>query len=264
MTEEPSQATPDALRIAIVEDDAEIRDLVATYLAGEGFAVRGYGNGSAFDTDVEGFQPDLVVLDLMMPGEDGLSICRRVAPQRPVLVLSAKGEELDRIIGLEVGADDYLAKPFNPRELVARIRAILRRRAQGTFPSDPTEAPVAAQPVASSDANGREILVFEDWTLDVDGRRLVDPSGAEVPLSSGEFALLTEFARRNRRVLSREQLLDWTRGDGADTFDRAIDVQLSRLRRKMAAGGGEALIKTIRGDGYLFSADVTRVRPAKR
>jgi two-component system OmpR family response regulator len=264
MTDELAPGTPDAPRIAIVEDDAEIRDLVATYLAREGFAVRGYGNGTAFDQDVEGFQPDLVILDLMMPGEDGLSICRRVAPRRPVLVLSAKGEELDRIIGLEVGADDYLAKPFNPRELVARIRAILRRRAQGAAPSDPAEAPEAAQQVASTQADGREVLAFDGWTLDVDGRRLLDPSGTEIPLSSGEFALLTEFARRTRRVLSREQLLDWTRGDGADTFDRAIDVQLSRLRRKMGAGGGEALIKTIRGDGYLFSADVTRIRPAKR
>jgi len=263
MTQDHGQDKPDAPRIAIVEDDHEIRDLVANYLAREGFEPRGYRNGAAFDQEVESFQPDLVVLDLMMPGEDGLSICRRVAPLRPVLVLSAKGEELDRIIGLEVGADDYLSKPFNPRELVARIRAILRRRSQGATVSDPVEALIGGQHVASVQADGREILAFDGWTLDVDGRRLVDPSGTETTLSSGEFALLTEFARRTRRVLSREQLLDWTRGDSADTFDRAIDVQLSRLRRKMAAGGGEALIKTIRGDGYLFSADVSRVHPPK-
>ncbi|MEO1330867.1 MAG: response regulator [Pseudomonadota bacterium] len=240
-------------RIAVVEDDAEIRDLVVAYLGREGFDARGFPNGAAFDQGRAAFAPALVVLDLMMPGEDGLSICRRISPETPVLVLSAKGEDVDRIIGLEVGADDYLAKPFNPRELVARIRAVLRRRAKA--------APLASVAVSEDhlvDPTPREILRFGGWTLDVDGRRLSDPSGAEAPLSSGELALLIEFARRPRRVLSRDQLLEWTRGREAEAFDRAIDVQLSRLRRKMAAAGGGGLIKTIRGDGYLFAADVTR------
>ncbi len=247
-------------RVAVVEDDHEIRQLVTDYLTREGFDVAGYADGNAFDQNLGTFQPEIVVLDLMMPGEDGLSICRRISPGLPVLVLSAKGEELDRIVGLEVGADDYLSKPFNPRELVARIRAVLRRRDQ----VPPTVLPAArvASAEAGSDQHGsdREILTFDGWTLDVDGRRLSDASNSEVPLSSGEFAMLTEFARRPHRILSRELLLDWTRGEACDTFDRAIDVQLSRLRKKLADRGGKGLIKTIRGDGYLFSADVQRIR----
>lgn len=247
----PVQETP--IRVAVVEDDHEIRDLVVAYLAREGFAPRGFIDGRSFDEGQTDFAPDLVVLDLMMPGEDGLSICRRIAPRLPVLVLSAKGEDVDRIIGLEVGADDYLAKPFNPRELVARIRAILRRRALG--PADAVQ-PVAFAPPPETEP--REVLSFAGWHLDVDGRRLVAPSGVETPLSSGEFALLTQFARRPRRVLSRDRLLDLTRGRDADTFDRAIDVQLSRLRRKLAAHGGGDLIMTVRNEGYLFSTDVAR------
>lgn len=245
----PQNETP--TRIAVVEDDHEIRDLVVAYLAREGFGARGFIDGRTFDAARDNFSPDLVVLDLMMPGEDGLSICRRISPDVPVLVLSAKGEDLDRIIGLEVGADDYLAKPFNPRELVARIRAILRRRGQGS--SGPQSTPVA------NDADQHEVLSFEGWTLHVDGRRLAAPSGAQIALSSGELALLIEFARRPGRVLSRDQLLDWTRGHDGEAFDRAIDVQLSRLRRKMATEGRRDLIRTVRNEGYLFSADVDRL-----
>lgn len=249
----PAAETP--IRIAVVEDDHEIRDLVVAYLEREGFAPRGYGDGRAFDAGEADFPPDLVVLDLMMPGEDGLSICRRIAPRLPVLVLSAKGEDVDRIIGLEVGADDYLAKPFNPRELVARIRAVLRRRALGPAEDAP---PGAASPLP--EVEPREILSFAGWVLDVDGRRLAAPSGTPAMLSSGEFALLTEFARRPRRVLTRDQLLDLTRGRDSEAFDRAIDVQLSRLRRKLSAHGGGNLITTVRNEGYLFSAVVTRMR----
>lgn len=238
--------------IAIVEDDAEIRALVVDYLAKEGFEALGCANGAEFDALRERASPDLVVLDLMMPGEDGLSICRRVAPALPVLVLSAKGEDIDRIIGLEVGADDYLAKPFNPRELVARIRAVLRRRAT------PLPEPVSPRAPIAADTE-REILSFGGWRLDVDGRGLEDASGAAVALSSGELGLLIEFARRPHRVLSRDFLLDATRGRDADPFDRAIDVQVSRLRRKLSAAGGDDLIRTVRGDGYLFTADVERV-----
>lgn len=254
MTDTASQSTEVPTRIAVVEDDHEIRDLIVAYLGREGFDVRGVPDGKAFDAVRDSFDPQLVVLDLMMPGEDGLSICRRIAPGLPVLVLSAKGEDIDRIIGLEVGADDYLAKPFNPRELVARIRAILRRHGQSA------RVPVQVAPTALSDASGPgEVLHFEGWVLDVNRRRLTAPSGEQTPLSYGEFALLTEFARRPQRVLSRDQLLDWTRRDDESAFDRAIDVQLSRLRKKMSAEGGSALIKTIRNVGYLFSAQVLRV-----
>lgn len=252
--------TSQSTRVAVVEDDHEIRQLVVDYLGREGFEVAGYPNGSAFDQGLSEFAPDVVVLDLMMPGEDGLSICRRISLGLPVLVLSAKGEELDRIIGLEVGADDYLSKPFNPRELVARIRAVLRRRDQMPPASLPA-AHVSIDPAYGEKLGSeREVILFDGWTLDVDGRRLSDASQAEVPLSSGEFALLTEFARRPQRVLSRELLLDWTRGYASDAFDRAIDVQLSRLRKKLADRGGKGLIKTIRGNGYLFSAEVRRLR----
>lgn len=253
MPERTLHVAETSIRVAVVEDDHEIRDLIVAYLEREGFVPRGYVDGRSFDEGQQAFSPDLVVLDLMMPGEDGLSICRRIAPRLPVLVLSAKGEDVDRIIGLEVGADDYLAKPFNPRELVARIRAILRRRALA--PAD-TAPPVSLAPLP--DAGPREVLAFEGWVLDVDGRRLAAPSGVQTPLSSGEFTLLTEFARRPRRVLTRDQLLDMTRGRDTESFDRAIDVQLSRLRRKLSAHGGGDLITTIRNEGYLFSADVTR------
>ncbi|MEL6316003.1 MAG: response regulator [Pseudomonadota bacterium] len=245
-----TEAAARPIKVAVVEDDPEIRDLVVGYLTREGFEAAACEDGAAFDALRARMTPDLVVLDLMMPGEDGLSICRRVAHELPVLVLSAKGEDVDRIIGLEVGADDYLPKPFNPRELVARIRAVLRRRAQ---------APAAGAGAAVADPDGpRQILTFQGWRLDVDGRGLEDPSGAATALSSGEMTLLIAFAQRPNRVLSRDLLLDETRGRSAEPFDRAIDVQVSRLRRKLAAAGGGDLIRTVRGDGYLFAADVRR------
>lgn len=234
--------------IAVVEDDSEIRDLVRDFLERERFAVLACANGAELDAQMRTTRPDVIVLDLMMPGEDGLSICRRIsaAGGPPIIILSAKGEDIDRIVGLEIGADDYLAKPFNPRELVARIRALLRRG---------QSAP--AQTVVE-DEEDRELYRFAGFSLDVDGRVLTR-GGSEVTLSNGEFALLTAFVRRPRRVLSREQLLDLTRGPDAAPVDRAIDVQLSRLRRKLADDpSAPALIKTVRGDGYLFSADVSR------
>lgn len=193
MTHDVTLPAPGATRIAVIEDDPVIRDGVVAYLERDGFEARGFANGAAFDDDRAAFAPALIVLDLMMPGEDGLSICRRLSPQTPVLVISAKGDEVDRIVGLEVGADDYLPKPFNPRELVARIRAVLRRRGQGAAPQ-PSPPPVsaAAPKRASADAAPSEILCFEGWTLDVDGRRLRDPSGGEPRLSSGELALLID------------------------------------------------------------------------
>ncbi|WP_300534266.1 response regulator [Sphingosinicella sp.] len=232
--------------IAVVEDDNEIRALVTGLLARVGFEVSGCRSGAELDRLLERQRVDLAVLDIMLPGEDGLSICRRLRARGDlaVLMVTAKGEDVDRIIGLEIGADDYLAKPFNPRELVARVRAILRRTRETNRVS------VAAQP--------SERYRFGGWTLDVGARALASPAGDAVDLTGGEFDLLLAFITHPQRVLNRDQLLDWTRGRSAGPFDRAIDVQLSRLRRKLGDNGGAALIKTVRGGGYLFAASVER------
>lgn len=237
--------------VAIVEDDPEIRDLLAARLGADGFSVLACAGGEALDAALARETVDLIVLDIMMPGEDGLSICRRLSANGgpPIIILSARSEDIDRIVGLEIGADDYLAKPFNPRELTARIRSVLRRR-------QPANSPAATPP---DDGGGREIYRFSGWLFDVDERSLIDPQGASVVLSAGEFSLLAAFARHPRRVLSRDQLLDWTRGDDAAPVDRAIDVQLSRLRKKLGDDPRDpALIKTVRGDGYLFAAEVRK------
>ena len=195
------------------------------------------------------FAPDLVVLDLMMPGEDGLSLTRWLRAQGtsvPIIMLTAMGEDTDRIVGLEMGADDYLAKPFNPRELLARIKAVLRRIQ--TVPSP-----------AQSHAGGVR-LRFDGWTLDVSTRDLESKDGVVVALSAGEFDLLQAFVEHPRRVLSRDQLLDLARGRTAVPFDRSIDIQVSRLRRKLGDDAKEPqLIKTVRGGGYLFTAEVQSV-----
>ncbi|MEZ5983130.1 MAG: response regulator [Parvularculaceae bacterium] len=234
--------------VAIVEDDSEIRDLVAGRLSADGFSVIACENAAALDEAMAGEKIDLIVLDIMMPGEDGFSACRRIsaAGGPPIIILSAKGDDIDRIVGLEIGADDYLPKPFNPRELTARIRSVLRRRRE-------------PEPKQNASGDGREVYRFAGWRLDIDDRALIDPQGASIVLSPGEFSLLAAFARHPRRVLSRDQLLDWTRGDDSTPVDRAIDVQLSRLHKKLGDDPRDpALIKTVRGDGYLFAADVRR------
>jgi len=231
-------ATPHLL---IVDDDREIRDLLGRFLKGHGFRVTAAADGRAMFEALGDGRFDLVVLDLMLPGEDGLSLCRRLRAESdlPVIMLTAMGEETDRIVGLEVGADDYLAKPFNPRELLARVRAVLRRAGStgraGEMPGD--------------------AITFDGWRLDLSRRELRRPDGALVPLTAGEFDLLVVLAERPGRVLSREQLLDLTRGREAQPFDRSVDVQLSRLRRKIEADPREpAIIKTVRGGGYVFAA----------
>jgi two-component system OmpR family response regulator len=237
------QRTP---HILIVDDDAEIRDLVARFLKNHKIRVDTAADGRAMRTLMEGARFDLVVLDLMLPGEDGLSLCRRLRVETtvPVIMLTALGEETDRIIGLEMGADDYLAKPFNPRELLARIRAVLRRTGSAARPID--------------GAHG-QMLVFDGWKLDLAKRELRAPDGALVALTAGEFDLLAAFAERPKRVLDRDQLLDLTKGRAAAAFDRSIDVQLSRLRRKIEADPQDpSLIKTVRGGGYIFTSGVVR------
>lgn len=229
--------------ILVVDDDREIRDLTARFLRKHGFRVDDAANGKEMDAHLADGAFDLIVLDLMMPGEDGLSICRRLRAETaiPIIMLTALGEETDRIVGLEMGADDYLPKPFNPRELLARIKAVLRRG--GDFRSP---LPVS----------GRR-LIFEGWTLDLTKRELRAPEGALVSLTAGEFDLLVSLAERPQRVLSRDALLDLTRGREAGAFDRSVDVQLSRLRRKIEPDPKEpTLIKTVRGGGYMFTAAV--------
>ena len=231
--------------IAVVEDDREIREMVAALLVREGFEAVGCGSAVEFDQLNARRRVDLAVLDVMLPGEDGLSLCRRLRAQGdvPVLMVTARGDDVDRIVGLEIGADDYLPKPFNPRELVARVRAILRRtRDQHRAVTVPPER------------HG-----FAGWVMDVGARSVVAPDGGEVDLTAGEFDLLLCLVTHPQRVLSRDQLLDWTRGRSAAPFDRAIDVQLGRLRRKLAEReGGGALIKTVRGGGYQFTRVVER------
>lgn len=237
---------PDPRRqIALVEDDAELRSLTASMLEEEGFDVVALPDGPALDDHLLRETPDVLLLDVMLPGEDGLSICRRLAPlgQFGILMLTARGSDIDRIVGLELGADDYLPKPFNPRELVARIRALLRRL------TPDTPAP-------------REVADFLGWRLDFAARTLVDrDTGEDARLSSGEFTLLTHFVTAPGRVLSRNHLLDVTRGRMGGPFDRAIDVQVSKLRRKIGDTPGSAeIIKTVRGGGYLFAPKVRRSR----
>ena len=230
--------------ILIVDDHREIRDALVKYLEKNGLRTTTAADAVAMDAAMKAGQFDLVVLDVMMPGEDGLSVCRRLRAthQVPILMLTALGDDTDRIVGLEVGADDYLPKPFNPRELLARIKAILRRAERAE--------------ITGGSLAGR-CLAFDRWVLDTDRRSLTDAGGAEVALTTAEFRLLTVFLERPRFVLSRDQLLDLTSGRAAQVFDRTIDNQISRLRRKIEADPAKpALITTVRGGGYSLAADV--------
>ncbi|WP_303847489.1 response regulator [Aeromonas sobria] len=233
--------------ILVVDDHSEIRDLLKRFLEQHGLRVSCARDGKEMKRLLEEREFDLLVLDLMMPGEDGLTLCRelRVKSSLPIIMLTAMGEETDRIIGLEMGADDYLAKPFNPRELLARIKAVMRRTQAETQP--------AAETLTRD-------LRFDRWLLDINRRELVDEDGVGLSLSTAEFDLLKVFLERPQRVLSRDQLLDLARGREAVAFDRAIDTLVSRLRRKLERDPkNPELIKTIWGGGYMFSTDVTQV-----
>jgi len=233
--------------ILVVDDHSEIRDLLKRFLEQHGLRVSCARDGKEMKRLLEEREFDLLVLDLMMPGEDGLTLCRelRAKSSLPIIMLTAMGEETDRIIGLEMGADDYLAKPFNPRELLARIKAVMRRTQADNQP--------AAETLTRD-------LRFDRWLLDINRRELVDEDGVGLSLSTAEFDLLKVFLERPQRVLSRDQLLDLARGREAVAFDRAIDTLVSRLRRKLERDPkSPELIKTIWGGGYMFSADVTQV-----
>jgi two-component system OmpR family response regulator len=231
--------------LLVVDDHREIRDALARYLTKHDYRVSSAESAVAARRILDNSRIDLVVLDVMMPGEDGLSLCRHVRARSevPIIMLTAMAEETDRVVGLELGADDYVTKPFNPRELLARIKAVLRRA--HSLPPQP-EQPTARQ------------LRFDRWTFDVARRELMAEDGVAVPLSTGEFLLLSVFVRRPGMVLTRDQLLDLTRGREAVVFDRSIDNQVSRLRRKIELDPRRPqLIKTHWGGGYSFAAEVT-------
>jgi two-component system phosphate regulon response regulator OmpR len=229
-------------RILVTDDDPEIRKLLARYIESQGYAVTLAASCHELHERLATHQIDLIVLDVMLPDGSGLDLCRDLRAQRssvPIILLTALKEDIDRIIGLEIGADDYLGKPFNPRELIARIKAVLRRHGEA--------APQTAE---------EKTYRFAGFTADPQTRRVIDPQGTEVVLTGAEFDLLKTFLDRPGRVLSRDQLLDLTRGRMGDVFDRSIDVLISRLRRKLGDRTTSTLFKTVRNGGYQFAARV--------
>jgi two-component system OmpR family response regulator len=235
-----------SLRLAILDDDEDVRGLLQRYLQQQGFEAYGAADAAGLFRILDEHEIDLVVLDLMMPGEDGFQVCRRLRASStiPIIMLTAKKDDVDRIVGLEMGADDYVTKPFNPRELVARIRAVMWRVRAGAAPEGATAYKLQYR--------------FDNWTLNAATRTLRDATGNEVELSGGEFALLMVFLQNSGRVLNRDQLFDLTRGPSSTPVDRGIDIQVSRLRRKIEPGDGPPrLLKTVRGAGYVFTPKVT-------
>lgn len=232
-------------KVLLVDDEASLREPLADYLTRQGFHVTAAPNAAEARNRLREDKPQIVLLDIMMPGEDGLSLCRHIVESRdiPVILLTARGEATDRIVGLEIGADDYMVKPFEPRELVARIRSVLRRFNR-----------MAVTPVEN------EILEFEGWRLDPLKRRLTDAEGTVIAISSVEFRLLLAFVEHPRQVLDRDRLLDMVQGREAHLFDRAVDNQVSRLRRKIEMDSrSPQLIQTVWGGGYMLAADVKRI-----
>jgi two-component system phosphate regulon response regulator OmpR len=240
-TTTPQQAAGHKAKILVVDDDLRLRDLLRRYLAEQGFNVVTAENAQAMNKLWIRERYDLLVLDLMLPGEDGLSICRRLrgaGDETPIIMLTAKGEDVDRIVGLEMGADDYLPKPFNPRELVARINAVLRRKGPDEIPGAPSETPQTFQ--------------FGDFVLDL-GTRTLKRNGETISLTTGEFSVLKVFARHPRQPLSREKLMEMARGREYEVFDRSLDVQISRLRKLIEPDPSNPIfIQTVWGLGYVF------------
>ena len=237
------------ISILLVDDEATLREPLAEYLSGQGFSVTEAESASAARGELTSQTPDIVLLDIMMPGEDGLSLCRHLVETRnlPVIFLTARSEATDRIVGLELGADDYIVKPFEPRELVARIKTVLRR----------VDRSASAAPQAED-----WLYEFEGWQLDPLKRKLTDAEGVSVPISTAEFRLLRAFVDHPKSVLDRDQLLDMVQGRTAHLFDRAVDNQVSRLRRKIESDSRNPhFIQTVRGGGYRFGAQVKRVPP---
>ena len=238
-------ATDAAPLVLLVDDEATLREPLAEYLTGQGFRVSEAESAASARTALLNHAPDIALVDIMMPGEDGLSLTRHLIESRdvPVILLTARGEATDRIVGLEIGADDYVTKPFEPRELVARIRSVLRRSSRPAQPQ-----------------GGEPVYEFEGWQLDPVKRRLTDPDGASVSISTAEFRMLRAFLDHPLSVMSRDRLLDMVQGREAQLFDRAVDNQVSRLRRKIEADSRDPqFIQTVRGGGYRFAAEVRRI-----
>lgn len=230
--------------LLLVDDDPEIQRLLKKFLSQYGFRITVAADGREMRKALDDWNIEMVILDIMLPGEDGFALCREIRTHSkiPIIMLTAVSEETDRILGLELGADDYLSKPFNPRELLARVRAILRRTDDGGERTQQIH---------------HETIQFADWTLDLGARELCDRDGVSIHLSSGEYALLVTFLNHAQRTLSREQLVDITRGQNSIPFDRSIDIQVSRLRKKIEPDSkSPKFIKTIRGAGYQFCAKV--------
>lgn len=240
--EERSSAAP---RVLVVDDDREIRQLLTGFLKGHGYSVVTASDGRTLYDALTSQHIDIIILDVLLPGADGIDLCRgiRASYSVPIIMLTAKREETDRIVGLEVGADDYLSKPFNPRELLARIKAVLRR---------------TVSPPGSVRPRSNRTIEFEGWRVDTFRRELSNPAGVVVDLSGGEYDLLMAFLEAPQRVLSRDALLELGRNRVGTGFDRSIDTQISRLRRKLGTDESEQFIKTVRGTGYIFVPDVTR------
>jgi len=240
--------------ILIVDDDRDIRTLLAGYLEKQGLRCTVAADGREMRAALESHRIDLIVLDIMMPGDDGLTLCRNLRASdspnasTPVLMLTARGEDMDRIIGLEMGADDYLPKPFVPRELYARVRAILRRAR--ALPPNMSTVPTA---------QARE-LHFAHWRFDTVARHLIDKDGTIVALSGAEFRILSIFLNHPQKILSRDQLMELTQGREADVFDRSIDLLISRVRQRLNDNAREpAIIKTVRNEGYVLACEVTPI-----
>ena len=258
MTTHPSVDPDLPARIVVVEDDAGVRTLIVRALQGDGYRVRGVQDASEMWDALAAQPADLIILDVMLPGTNGLDLCRALrsgegavpaggadVSEVPIIMVSARGEELDRVLGLELGADDYVPKPFGQKELLARVRAVLRRRGGGIT------TPSAGRP-------RKETLRFSGWTLDLRRRELTDPSGAAVEISGAEHDLLTSFLDNPQRVIGRDRLLELSRTRLGDVSDRSVDVLVSRLRRKLGADA-DNLIRTVRGMGYIFTSEVERV-----
>ena len=238
----------DASHILVVDDDQRVRDMLCRYLEQEGFCVTGAEDGEAMRQLLSDKQVDLILLDLVMPGQDGLSLSREIRAESdiPIIILTGKGAPIDRVVGLEVGADDYITKPFHLREVLARVRSVLRRTASNQNVQSQTD----------SDDAGEQIR-FAGWQIDLAQRELRDPGGAPVSLTTGEFNLLSALAQRPNRPLDRDQIMDLVKGQDWQPYDRSIDTQIGRLRKKLEADPkNPQLIKTVRGVGYIFTPKV--------
>jgi DNA-binding response OmpR family regulator len=239
-----------SIHILVVDDDARIRQMLIRYFQQEGYRVSGVADGAAMRAQLNARPVDVVLLDVVMPGEDGLTLAREIRSMSDVgiIMLTGRDEVLDRVVGLEVGADDYIAKPFHLREVLARVKSVLRRRRRP-----------APEPAVRSPEGAGDVIRFDGWLLDIPRRRLLSPSGEEVALTTGEFDLLATLAKHPGRVLSREALMDHTRGRDLKAFDRTIDAQIARLRKKIEPDPkNPRIVKSIRAVGYVFTAKVNR------